>query len=84
MAEHPTKIRLTVLRQADAAQEPYWETYEIPFREKLNVISALIEDDALIGHPVANFARWGGITAILPDADPQRLLARFERNPAAG
>jgi succinate dehydrogenase / fumarate reductase, iron-sulfur subunit len=43
MAENPTKIRLTVLRQAGAATEPYWETYEIPFREKLNVISALIE-----------------------------------------
>ncbi|HWA81927.1 MAG TPA: succinate dehydrogenase iron-sulfur subunit [Fimbriimonadaceae bacterium] len=43
MAEHPSKIRLTVLRQAGTDQEQYWETFEIPFREKLNVISALIE-----------------------------------------
>ena len=43
MSEHPSKIRLTVLRQAGAQHEQYWETYEIPFREKLNVISALIE-----------------------------------------
>jgi succinate dehydrogenase / fumarate reductase, iron-sulfur subunit len=43
MAEHPSKIRLSVLRQAGADKEQYWETYEIPFREKLNVISALIE-----------------------------------------
>jgi succinate dehydrogenase / fumarate reductase, iron-sulfur subunit len=43
MAEHPNKIRLTILRQAGAHQKQYWEVYEIPFREKLNVISALIE-----------------------------------------
>ncbi|HVT14270.1 MAG TPA: succinate dehydrogenase iron-sulfur subunit [Fimbriimonadaceae bacterium] len=43
MSEHPSKIRLTVLRQAGQEQEQYWETFEIPFREKLNVISALIE-----------------------------------------
>src|SRR5512147_861765 len=43
MAEHPSKIRLTVLRQAGENQEQYWETYEIPFREKVNVISALID-----------------------------------------
>lgn len=43
MADHPSKIRLTILRQDSQGQEQYWETYEIPFREKLNVISALIE-----------------------------------------
>lgn len=43
MSEHPSKIRLTILRQAGKDQEQYWETFEIPFREKLNVISALIE-----------------------------------------
>lgn len=48
MAEHPSKIRLTIRRQAGPSQpdrpdDGYWETFEIPFREKLNVISALME-----------------------------------------
>lgn len=43
MAGHPTKIRLKILRQASAEQESHWETFEIPFREKINVISSLIE-----------------------------------------
>ena len=43
MAEHPSKIRLKILRQAKENEESHWETFEIPFREKLNVISALIE-----------------------------------------
>jgi succinate dehydrogenase / fumarate reductase, iron-sulfur subunit len=36
-------IRLKILRQATAESDSHWETFEIPFREKLNVISALIE-----------------------------------------
>ncbi len=40
---HPTKIRLSILRQAGKDQEQHWETFEVPFREKINVISALIE-----------------------------------------
>ena len=38
-------------------------------------LTALVEDDALLGHPVRHFARWGGITEMLPDADAARLLA---------
>src|SRR5689334_1307242 len=43
MAAHPSKIRLKILRQASKDEDSHWETFEIPFREKLNVISALIE-----------------------------------------
>ncbi|MFI5384954.1 MAG: succinate dehydrogenase iron-sulfur subunit [Fimbriimonadales bacterium] len=43
MADHPSKIRLSILRQAGINQKEHWETFEIPFREKLNVIGALIE-----------------------------------------
>src|ERR1044072_3730674 len=43
MAAHPSKIRLSILRQAGQGQEQSWETFEVPFREKMNVISALIE-----------------------------------------
>jgi succinate dehydrogenase / fumarate reductase iron-sulfur subunit len=43
MAEHPSTIRLTILRQAREGEPSHWETFEVPFREKLNVISALIE-----------------------------------------
>jgi len=39
----PTKIRIRVLRQSDPNAAQHWEEFEIPFREKLNVISALIE-----------------------------------------
>jgi succinate dehydrogenase / fumarate reductase iron-sulfur subunit len=39
----PTKIRIRVLRQPDANSAQYWDEFEIPFREKLNVISALME-----------------------------------------
>lgn len=38
-----SKIRLRILRQKDQTSEKYWEEYVIPFREKLNVISALME-----------------------------------------
>lgn len=39
----PTKIRIKVLRQPDQSSEKHWETFEVPFKEKMNVISALIE-----------------------------------------
>jgi succinate dehydrogenase / fumarate reductase, iron-sulfur subunit len=39
----PKTIRLKILRQADAKADSHWETFEIPFRDKLNVISALME-----------------------------------------
>lgn len=38
-----TKIRLKVLRQSDANSESHWDTFEIPYKDKMNVISALIE-----------------------------------------
>ena len=40
---NPTKIRVKVLRQQDQNAPQHWEEFEIPFREKLNVISALME-----------------------------------------
>jgi succinate dehydrogenase / fumarate reductase iron-sulfur subunit len=43
MSETATKIRLNIQRKASAESEAHWETFEIPFREKLNVISALME-----------------------------------------
>lgn len=39
----PTTLRLKIRRQKDPQSESYWETYEIPYFEKMNVISALIE-----------------------------------------
>ncbi len=36
-------IRIKILRQAGKEAPKHWETFEIPYREKLNVISALIE-----------------------------------------
>jgi succinate dehydrogenase / fumarate reductase iron-sulfur subunit len=39
----PTKLRLRVLRQKDQHTEHYWDEFVIPFREKMNVISALME-----------------------------------------
>lgn len=38
-----TKIRLRIHRQADKNAEAHWETFEIPFKPNLNVISALME-----------------------------------------
>ncbi|MBC8066462.1 MAG: succinate dehydrogenase iron-sulfur subunit [Chlorobia bacterium] len=38
-----TKIRLKVLRQPSSSAESYWETYEVPYRDKINVISALMD-----------------------------------------
>jgi len=31
-------------------------------------IASLVEDDPLVGQPVRNFARWGAVAEILPDA----------------
>lgn len=37
------KIRLTVLRQDGIGKEQRWDTFEVPYVDKINVISALIE-----------------------------------------
>ena len=39
----PTKIRMKVLRQDNSQAESHWDEFEFPFREKLNVISALMQ-----------------------------------------
>jgi succinate dehydrogenase / fumarate reductase iron-sulfur subunit len=39
----PTKIRVKILRRSNTDSESYWEEYDVPFREKVNVISALID-----------------------------------------
>lgn len=39
----PQRVHLRVLRQHTADGQPYWQEFEVPFREKMNVISALIE-----------------------------------------
>ncbi|AIE87502.1 succinate dehydrogenase iron-sulfur subunit [Fimbriimonas ginsengisoli] len=39
----PTKVRLRILRQKDQASESYWDEFVIPYKEKMNVISALME-----------------------------------------
>lgn len=39
----PTKVRLKIKRQLSPESPSRWDTFEIPFREKMNVISALIE-----------------------------------------
>ncbi len=44
-------------------------------------LAGLIEDDPLLGQPVRHFASWGGIAEILPDADPERVLAIADREP---
>ncbi|MBV6456995.1 MAG: Fumarate reductase iron-sulfur subunit [Fimbriimonadaceae bacterium] len=36
-------IRINVLRQDNQSSNPYWESYELPYRERFNVISALME-----------------------------------------
>ncbi|MBL8047808.1 MAG: succinate dehydrogenase iron-sulfur subunit [Chthonomonas sp.] len=38
-----TKVRLRILRQQDANSPSRWETFEIPYQDKMNVISALLE-----------------------------------------
>ena len=44
-------------------------------------LAALIEGDALLGHPVRHFARWAGMETILPEATADRLLALGVRDP---
>lgn len=39
----PTTIRLKIKRQENGSADAHWETFEIPYKENLNVISALIE-----------------------------------------
>jgi succinate dehydrogenase / fumarate reductase iron-sulfur subunit len=39
----PKTVRLKVRRQASAQAEPTWHTFDIPYRENMNVISALME-----------------------------------------
>jgi len=39
----PTKVRLKVKRQRSAETPAYWETFEVPYKDKMNVISALME-----------------------------------------
>ncbi len=36
-------VLLKILRQDHEKSSPYWETYKVPFKENMNVISALIE-----------------------------------------
>lgn len=36
-------VRLKVKRQKDAKSQAHWETFEVPYRDKMNVISALME-----------------------------------------
>lgn len=39
----PTKVRLKIQRRTNQSSEAYWDTFEIPYRENMNVISALME-----------------------------------------
>jgi len=41
--EHPTKVRLCITRCQNDRERSHEETFEIPFRPKMNVISALME-----------------------------------------
>lgn len=43
MAESKDKIRLRIKRQATPSSQPYWETFEVPHRPMMNVISVLQE-----------------------------------------
>ena len=38
-----TKVRIKVLRRENGDAESHWHTFELPYRDKMNVISALIE-----------------------------------------
>ena len=42
-------------------------------------ITALIEEDPLLGHPVRHFSGWGGVAEIFPDFNCERLLALAAR-----
>ncbi len=39
----PEKITLKIKRQDGPGEQPYWETFEIPYQPNMNVISALME-----------------------------------------
>lgn len=39
----PTKVRIRILRQMDQTSESYWDEFIIPYKDKMNVISALME-----------------------------------------
>ena len=41
----PKTIQLRVRRQDTPTSNPYWEEYEIPYRERQNVISVIMEID---------------------------------------
>jgi len=43
MDAKPSKIRLRIRRQRDRKDAGRWDEFEIPYRERLNVISALME-----------------------------------------
>lgn len=43
MDAKPTKIHLRIRRRHDHQDAGHWEEFELPYREKLNVISALME-----------------------------------------
>ncbi|MBN9503904.1 MAG: succinate dehydrogenase iron-sulfur subunit [Armatimonadetes bacterium 55-13] len=38
-----TKIRVKILRQKSAGEPSHWDTFEVPYQDKINVISALME-----------------------------------------
>lgn len=42
-AESNTTIEVKVKRQASPDAEPYWDTFRLPYRERMNVISVLME-----------------------------------------
>lgn len=43
MENAPKSIRLRIQRCKDAQSQPHWDTFVIPYKENLNVISALME-----------------------------------------
>lgn len=43
MDAKPSTIRLQIRRRRNAKDAGHWETFEIPYRDRLNVISALME-----------------------------------------
>ena len=43
-------------------------------------LTALVEEDPVLGHPVRHFRTWGGITNIVPEADREQLLSLVAGN----
>ncbi|MCW5938956.1 MAG: succinate dehydrogenase iron-sulfur subunit [Fimbriimonadaceae bacterium] len=39
----PTTVRLKVHRQTEKGAPSYWDVFEVPYRDKMNVVSALME-----------------------------------------